>query len=230
MWRFLKAPDARCRLARQCAGVFPQKKEISSPSLPDLPRLNSDEQRAAEFKFNVTIQQRRFKIDTIKAASSQTGVFKPMYLRKKHYLTLILASLDFLLLVTVGIFFKHAPRHQVTELESITARIPLGISTAEADAQLGRAPDAISQIRGTLLNSTTMLTADNPRSAQQGSVQLFTLRTWHRGDTHATIAVNQSGKVAGRWSWSDHPPARAFHLNPNEINNRVNALWQSLFG
>lgn len=230
MWRFLKAPDARRRLTRQCAGVFPQEKEICSPILPDLPRLNSDEQRAVEFKFNVTIQQSRFKIEETETASSQTGVFKPMHLRVKRYLTIILTVLGCLLLMMVGIYFKYAPRHPVTELESITARIPLGISTAEADAQLGRAPDSISQVRGTLLNSTTMLTADNPLSAQQGSVQLFTRRTWHHGDTHATIAVDQSGKVAGRWSWSDHPPARAFHLNPNEINNRVNALWQSLCG
>lgn len=156
--------------------------------------------------------------------------FKPMSVRVKRYLKIILTVLGCLLLMTVGIYFKYAPRHQVSELESITARIPLGISAAEADALMGTPPNAISQTRGTLMNSMTLLSTDNSQSAQQGSVQLYSLRTWHRGDTHATIAVDQSGIVAGHWSWSDHPPARAFHLNPNEINNRANTLWQSLFG
>ncbi|EDL57904.1 hypothetical protein [Gimesia maris] len=156
--------------------------------------------------------------------------FKPMSVRVKRYLKIILTVLGCLLLMTVGIYFKYAPRHQVSELESITARIPLGISTAQADAHLGTPPDAVSQTRGTLLNSTMLVTADNPLSAEQGDVQLYSLRTWRRGDTHATIAVDESGKVAGRWSWSDHPPRRTMHLNLNEITNRANALWQSLFG
>ncbi|QDU14538.1 hypothetical protein CA11_23460 [Gimesia maris] len=156
--------------------------------------------------------------------------FKPMSVRVKRYLKIILTVLGCLLLMTASIYFKYAPRHQVSELESITARIPLGISAAQADAHLGTPPDVVSQTRGTLLNSTMLLSANNPLSAEQGNVQLYTLRTWHRGDAHATIAVDESGKVAGRWSWSDHPPRRTMHLNLNEITNRANALWQSVFG
>ncbi|WP_278466525.1 hypothetical protein [Gimesia maris] len=156
--------------------------------------------------------------------------FKPMSVRVKRYLKILVTVLGCLLLMTVGIYFKYAPRHQVSELESITARIPLGISAAAADAHLGTPPDVVSQTRGTLLNSTMLLTADNPLSAEQAEVQLYTLRTWHRGNRHATVAVDQSDKVAGRWSWSDHPPTRTMHLNLDEITNRANALWQSLFG
>ena len=153
-----------------------------------------------------------------------------MSVRVKRYLKIIVTVLGCLLLMTVGIYFKYAPRHQVSELESITARIPLGISSAQADAHLGTPPDVVSQTRGTLLNSTMLLTADNPLSAQQGDVQLFTLRTWHSGDTHATVAVNQSGKVAGRWSWSDHPPSSKSQFNLNEVAQRIFRFWRYLTG
>lgn len=153
-----------------------------------------------------------------------------MHPRLKPYLVIFLTSLGCLLLMTVGTYFKYAPRNPVTELETVTARIPLGISTAEADALMGTPPDAISQTRGTLMNSMTMLSADNSLSEQYGIPQTYTLRTWHRGDRHATVAVDQSGKVTGHWTCSDHPASSTMLFNMNEISNRVNALWQSLFG
>jgi hypothetical protein len=165
-----------------------------------------------------------------KADESCYGAPELVHPKVKPYLVIFLTLLGCLLLMTVGIYFKYAPHNPVTELETATARIPLGISTAQADALMVTPPDAISQTRGTLMNSMTLLSTDNSQSVQQGSVQLYSLRTWHRGDRHATVVIDQSDKVAGHWTWSDHPPARAFHLNPNEINNRVCALWQSLFG
>lgn len=153
-----------------------------------------------------------------------------MHPRLKPYLVIFLTSLGCLLLMTVGIYFKYAPRNPVTELETVTARIPLGISTAEADALMGTPPDAISQTRGTLMNSMTMLSADNSLSAQYEIPQTYTLRTWHSGDTHATVAVNQSGKVAGRWSWSDHPPSSKSQFNLNEVAQRIFRFWRYLTG
>ncbi len=156
--------------------------------------------------------------------------FKPMSVRVKRYLKIILTVLGCLLLMTVGIYFKYAPRHQVSELESITARIPLGISTAQADAHLGTPPDAVSQTRGTLLNSTMLVTADNPLSAQQGSVQFYSLRTWHRGDRHATVVIDQSDKVAGHWTWSDHPSSSTSQFNLNQVAQSILKLWRALIG
>jgi len=144
-----------------------------------------------------------------------------MHAKVKPYLAMILASLGCILLITVGIFTRHAPRHPVTELETITSRIPLGISAAEADALMGTPPDAVSQTRGTLLNSMTMLSADN---------SLYTIRIWNRGEGHVTVAVDQSGKVAGRWFWSDHQATSSARLNLSQITRGINSFWRYLVG
>ncbi|QDT79003.1 hypothetical protein Mal35_24560 [Gimesia maris] len=156
--------------------------------------------------------------------------FKPMSVRVKRYLKIILTVLGCLLLMTVGIYFKYALHNPVTELETVTARIPLGISTAEADSLMSTPPDAISQTRGTLLNSTMLVTADNPLSAEQGDVQLYSLRTWHRGDRHATVVIDQSDKVAGHWTWSDHPSSSTSQFNLNQVAQSILKLWRALIG
>lgn len=153
-----------------------------------------------------------------------------MHPKVKPYLVIFLTLLGCLLLMTVGIYFKYAPHNPVTELETATARIPLGISTAQADALMVTPPDAISQTRGTLMNSMTLLSADNSQSAQQGSVQLYSLRTWHRGDRHATVVIDQSDKVAGHWTWSDHPSSSTSQFNLNQVAHRLFRFWRYLTG
>ncbi|HBL48575.1 hypothetical protein [Gimesia sp.] len=153
-----------------------------------------------------------------------------MHAKVKPYLAMILASLGCILLMTVGIFTRHTPRHPVTELETVTSRIPLGISAAEADALMGTPPDAVSRTRGTLMNSTIMLSADNSLAAQYGGPQLYTIRTWNRGEGHATVAVDQSGKVAGRWFWSDHQATGSSQLNLSQITRGINSFWRYLVG
>ncbi|WP_417390691.1 hypothetical protein [Gimesia sp.] len=153
-----------------------------------------------------------------------------MHAKVKPYLAMILASLGCILLMTVVIFTRHAPRHPVTELETITSRIPLGISAAEADTLMGTPPDAVSQTRGTLLNSTTMLSADNSLAAKNGGPHTYTIRIWYRGDSHATVAVDQSGKVAGRWFWSDQTATSSSQLNLSQITRGINSFWRYLVG
>tara|TARA_R110000868_G_scaffold411790_1_gene711395 strand:- start:166814 stop:167326 length:513 start_codon:yes stop_codon:yes gene_type:complete len=165
-----------------------------------------------------------------KADESCYGAPELVHPKVKPYLVIFLTSLGCLLLMTVGIYFKYAPHNPVTELETVTARIPLGISTAEADSLMGTPPDAISQTRGTLMNSMTLLSADNSQSAQQGSVQFYSLRTWHRGDRYATVVIDQSDKVAGHWTWSDHPPSSKSQFNLNQVAQSILKLWRALIG
>ena len=153
-----------------------------------------------------------------------------MQAKVKPYLVMIFASLGCILLMTVVIFTRHAPRHPVTELETITSRIPLGISAAEADALMGTPPDAVSETRGTLMNSMTMLSADNSLSAQYGGPHTYTIRIWNQGEGHATVAVDQTGKVAGRWSWSDQTATSSSQLNLSQITRGINSFWRYLVG
>lgn len=188
----------------------------------------------ANLRFYVTKQHGWFNINSVNAINeadeSCHGVPKLVHPKVKRYLVIFLSSLGCLLLVTIGIFIKYAPHNPVTELESITAKIPLGITAAEADALLGAPPDSVSQTRGTLLNSMTMVSPENELSAQHGGPQLYTLRTWNRGDRHATIVVDQSDKVAGHWTWSDHPTSSKSQFNLNQVAQSIFKFWRYLTG
>lgn len=119
----------------------------------------------------------------------------------KEYLIFFAAVFVLSLPIFLAFYYQHHPDRTVTELESTVASIPLGISAAEADAFFGTQPDSVSQMKGVLANPTMMLDASNQSAAKQGSIQSYSLRTWKQNDVHATVAIDESGKVAGRWTW-----------------------------
>ena len=104
--------------------------------------------------------------------------------------------------VLVGsVAFRHAAERRGEGLRTAVATMPLGITSAEADAIIGEPPDHVSQQSGILVTPVTMLAATNSKAAAYGAAQPFTLRTWKRGTVKATVAIDANGQVAGRWMW-----------------------------
>lgn len=122
---------------------------------------------------------------------------------------------------------------RAAEREMTTAKMPLGITAAEADAIVGDSPDNVSQTSGVLVTPVTMLAASNSKAADYGVPQNYTLRTWKRGYVNLTVAVDANGKVAGRWTWRQDASgvaqsgtgrdARAFRCAPEK-----DPIWHSL--
>lgn len=108
--------------------------------------------------------------------------------------------------VVLTFYFEDHPERTVSELESTVALIPLGTSAAEADNYFGSQPDSISQMKGVLANPMLLLDASNELAAKQGPIQSYSLRTWKRNDVYATVAIDESGKVAGRWTGVEYKP------------------------
>ncbi len=129
----------------------------------------------------------------------------------KEHLIFLTSVLVLALPVVLTFYFEDHPDRTVSELDSMVASIPLGISAAEADALIGAQPDNISKTKGVLANPTMMLDASNELAAKYGPIQSYSLRTWKRNDVHATVAIDESGKVAGRWTGIAHKKIRNYN-------------------
>jgi len=87
------------------------------------------------------------------------------------------------------------------ELKMTIAKMRSGILTIEAIAVLGEFPHEVIKASGVLVNSITMIAAENPDIAKYGVPEEYTMCIWQRGDMNAVVAIDDSGKVAGRWTW-----------------------------
>lgn len=116
---------------------------------------------------------------------------------------LILSAITTLaVLFTFAVLFTRIEQPTpVTQLEATLAGLPLGVSAIEADSHMGSAPDSVSETRGVLKSPVTMLSPENELAAKSGQLQDFTLRQWNRDGVSAVVAIDTTGKVAGRWSW-----------------------------
>tara|TARA_R110002111_G_scaffold100976_6_gene156539 strand:+ start:99860 stop:100303 length:444 start_codon:yes stop_codon:yes gene_type:complete len=144
------------------------------------------------------------------------------------YLLVFCTVSCYLLLMKAAVYHKHGPAQMVTPLEATVAHIPLGITVKEADALIGTAPDRVTQMNGTLINPTTMLTFPNTQATKYGVPQAYSLRTWKRDGVNATVAIDQTGKVAGRWTWSDSRPRNPNQLSFDNVLNRASKFFRLL--
>lgn len=94
-------------------------------------------------------------------------------------------------------------RRQGQALELAIAKVPSGITVAEADRLLGGPPDEVSQTSGVLVHGVTLIAANNPDVAKYGSPSNFEIRRWNRGDVHGFLLIGEDGKVAGRMTVRD---------------------------
>lgn len=81
------------------------------------------------------------------------------------------------------------------------ARVPAGISVAEADRLLGAAPDEVLPWSGVVVNGATLIDAGNPDVSKYGAVSNFEIRRWDRGDTSGAVIIDEDRKVVGRLSF-----------------------------
>lgn len=117
-------------------------------------------------------------------------------------LILLAAVTTVAMLIAFGLAARRIERPvPVTQLETVIASLPIGISPAEADALIGSAPDSVTEQEGILATPSTMYAASNERGAQYGVPQTYSLRMWEREGVKAVVAVAGDGKVAGRWTW-----------------------------
>ena len=105
-----------------------------------------------------------------------------------------------LLAVTIGYLLK-PPVSIVSKLEEAASRIPVGIDAIDVDTLMGGSPHEITDARGVMMNSATMLSEQNSLASKFGSPQNYSLRIWKEGRTGVTVAIDEQGKVAGHWGW-----------------------------
>lgn len=139
----------------------------------------------------------------------------------KKYLIVFVSVSCYLLLMKAAIYNKHSRTHEVSQLESMVARIPLGISKDEIDTLMGTPPDTTSNSKGVIVNPTMMLAAENEKATKYGAPQKYTMCIWKRGDAGATVALDQTGKVVCRWAWSKDSGRRYHPYSPYQVLRRV---------
>ncbi|WP_063825898.1 hypothetical protein, partial [Rhodopirellula europaea] len=109
-------------------------------------------------------------------------------------------------LASVGFLYSQIEKPQpVTQLEIAVARMPLGITAEDADRVIGSSPDAVEDGRAILVNPVMMFSGSSVQGQKYGDPNLYSFRTWTRGDVHASVAIDTDGKVAARWTYRDQP-------------------------
>jgi hypothetical protein len=146
----------------------------------------------------------------------------------KLYLLVFCSVSCYLLLMKAAVYHKHGPSQMVTPLEATVAHIPLGITAKEADTLIGTAPDRVTQSYGVLMYPTLMLGFPNALATKYGVPQVYSLRTWKRGGINATVAIDRTGKVAGRWTWSDSRPRTQSKFSIDNVLKRASKLLRLL--
>ena len=146
----------------------------------------------------------------------------------KLYLLVFCTVSCYLLLMKAAVYHKHGPAQMVTPLEAIVAHIPLGITAKEADALIGTAPDHVTQTNGVLMNPTLMLDFSHAQATKYGTPQAYSLRTWKRGGINATVAIDETGIVAGHWTWSDSRPRNPNQLSFDNVLKHASKLFRLL--
>jgi hypothetical protein len=97
--------------------------------------------------------------------------------------------------------YRYDAKLKGERLEMAIARIPTGITAAEADRMIGSAPDKISQSSCVIAVHGTVYAASNPKAAAYGKPQTYEFRVWRRGPVTASVVVGPDGKVAARSTW-----------------------------
>lgn len=124
-----------------------------------------------------------------------------MKIKKRRLLILSAITTLGVTVVFAGLFLQIERPVALTQLEVTLAELPLGIDATEVDNHMGSTPDSVSETQGVLMSPVTMLTPGNELAAQYGTPQNFTLRQWNRKGVSAIVAFDDTGKVAGHWSW-----------------------------
>jgi hypothetical protein len=119
----------------------------------------------------------------------------------RRLLTLSAITTLVVLFIFAGLFARIEQPRPITQLEATLASLPLGVSATEADNHMGSTPDSVSETRGVLISPVTMLSPENELAAKYEPPQDFTIRKWSRDGISAVVAIDTTGKVAGRWSW-----------------------------
>lgn len=116
---------------------------------------------------------------------------------------LVLLSISTIVIAVFGLwlFAQIEQPVLVSPLEATVASLPIGITAEQANKHMGSAPDSIERTRGVLATPVTMLAPENDLASEYGPAEEFTLRRWTRNGVNAIVAIDDDGKVAGRWSW-----------------------------
>lgn len=113
------------------------------------------------------------------------------------------------LMIPIALRLAHIePKEAPTPLEEAIARMPTGITSVEADKLIGAPPDEIGEGQGIIANPSTMFAATSVQGQKYGQPENFTFRSWHQDGVHASVAINQEGKVAARWTFREQPDSR----------------------
>ena len=116
--------------------------------------------------------------------------------------------------------FDRDRQRRAEAIEWAMARMPLGISGAEAERRIGRPPDATGQSTGVIAYSAMMLSASNALAAEHGEPATYESRVWQVGPVTAVVWTDGSGRVVLRTA--QRPPRRP------PVLDRVRRLLQRL--
>lgn len=116
----------------------------------------------------------------------------------RRYRRPILIALTVLACLVSLVAYDRHRQWRADAIERTVARMPLGVSGAEAERRIGRPPDRVTQEMGVILNSVTMYTASNSRAAEYGTPQMYDVRIWYFGPLTAWVYTDRNDRVVMR--------------------------------
>ncbi len=116
----------------------------------------------------------------------------------------ILAGIAVMIPIALS-YARIEPAQPPAPLEMAVARIPIGVTAVEADKIIGSPPDKIGRGQGIVANPSTMFSASSVQGQKYGKPTNFTFRTWNQDGVQASVAIDEAGRVAARWTYREQP-------------------------
>jgi hypothetical protein len=138
----------------------------------------------------------------------------------RRYRRPILVVLLAIACLVAFVAYDRSVERRADAVEWTVARMPLGISGAEAERRIGRPPDRVTQEMGVFAYSAMLLTASNSLAAEYGKPQMYDVRIWYVGPVTVSVYTDQNDRVALRTA--QRPPRRP------SIADRLRRFLQNL--
>ena len=107
-------------------------------------------------------------------------------------------------LVSLVAYDRYRQRRE-DAIEWTVARMPLGISGAEAERRIGRPPDTVTKGMGVIAYSAIMLSASNAQAKEYGEPQMYESRIWYIGSLTVVVHLDRNDRVALRTASRPRP-------------------------
>lgn len=123
---------------------------------------------------------------------------------RRYRRPILLALLVLACLVSLVAYDRHRQRRE-DAIEWTIARMPLGISGAEAERRIGQPPDKVMRGRGVIAYSAIMFDASSAQAKEYGEPQMYESRIWYLGSLTVVVHLDRNDRVALRTASRPRP-------------------------